>query len=128
MEEELTKEVLIKGGLERIDALAAKLGMVTEHLWGVLVRAQPIEAINTLVFFALFLALLTACAKYKWFGPFVDEKDNPIGTNIAIGVGLGFLVLVWGGVQFFALTSVAQKLFNPEYAALDYLVTLAKWK
>ena len=100
--------------IERIDALAAKMGVAADHFWPILVRQQIIEAytnIVLLVFAAALSVVLAVVAKYQF------DKDNegiafPLGAASGVVGFIVFVVLSSDG------SSIVSAILNPEYAAL----------
>lgn len=103
--------------LQRIDALAEKLGVVSEHLWGVLVRQAYVEAV-----IAAFILLATAAAwvlvvrtyrSHKAEDQYFDIEDHP-----ALTIGSIILAIVSVVVILVCPEIILTALINPEYAAL----------
>ena len=118
--------------LARIDALAAKLGVVGEHLWGVLVRQAYIEGAGALfgaVVFALVAGgVLRAAFRAKAaHNPNVKRYGEPVGPwkwedhpEWLIGGGAVVAMAVFGGSL--CAIHAATCLLNPEYAAISKLL------
>ncbi len=118
MSDELNKELA---------ALAAKLGVSVEHLWGVLVRQAYIDGLSSLVtvfccaaaglgvlWFFFYLRRkykLTAEPKERFF-----LSTEPM-EYMAVGIILVVLVAVAGNNFYWVITDF----FNPEFYALRHL-------
>lgn len=108
--------------LQRLDALAAKLGVTATHLWAVLVRQAYVE-FATSVAFAVIIAIATygfvRVVRHGIAQEWYDDYDGlpQIFTGI-VGIVLGVCWLV-------ALVGVVQGigyLINPEYFALHEVI------
>lgn len=102
--------------LERIDALAKKLGVTIEHLWGVLVRQAYVEAGFAIVWLVLGVGLLVGSARcisayYRTRERWTDEM---IFKTVVLAI-LSFLFFVVACIE----VGDVGYLFNPEYFALE---------
>lgn len=107
--------------LKRLDVLAAKVGVASEHMWGVLVRQAYIEGISVLV-----ATLLVAIGSVFIWRQFVksngayDDLDVLwlIAGTISTIIGIVFLVI--------SVDLVPTAIFNPEYYALKQILTVLR--
>lgn len=107
--------------LQRIDALAAKLGVVGEHLWAVLVKQVQVDVIVASGVLGLWTALsilwyVTNRAAIKKHG-FSDAMEFGVGRTIFFAMLVVVGIIVWSACSPVILTG----LLNPEYAALKKL-------
>lgn len=98
-----------------IEQLAAKLGTTADHLWGVLLRQAPIEAVVDL-FYVGFVVVLFFVARsfHRW--ACADERrydDWVIGSSIAWGAWCIFALIV-----MIVISELPTLFLNPEYWAL----------
>ena len=110
-----------------IDKIATKLGVTTEHLWGVLTRQAAISGTVTLVTDVVLVAVLVALFK------FVQKKTKEPEDGYAEWVGdagffawfgLGVLALLIGIGFCFDAQSIAAAFLNPEFYALQHILKL----
>jgi len=121
MNTELTKELL-----SRLDALAAKLGVAADQLWAILVRQAQIEAIQDLIVFAFWCALLVTW--YLWLGRLTrlgGEKEKEVceleGMAFAFASASGLAIGIYAWIR---MLSIPTRLLNPEYWAFRELSRL----
>jgi hypothetical protein len=95
--------------LDRVDALAAQLGLVGEHLWGVLILQAYIN--SGLAILIAVIAGTATWAYFRWVIPWLEEFEF-------IGVSLGVLVLFVILFAFINLLHNGPCALNPEYCAL----------
>lgn len=103
--------------LKRIDALAAKLGVAAEHVWGVLIKQARVEAATDAVGFIL--SLVCAYWLIRWARYMLKtgkDGDGIIWIPFAL---CAFFVLVAGIGSF---SSIPTNVFNPEYFALKTIL------
>jgi hypothetical protein len=109
-------------------ALAAKLGVNVEHLWGVLVRQAYIDGLSSLVtvfccgaaglgvlwlfFYRRRKYKLTAEPRERFFLSTTEPLEY-----LVLGIILAFLVAVAGNNFYWVITDF----FNPEFYALRHL-------
>ena len=114
-----------------LTTLADKLGTTSEYLWGILLRQAPISATITLVHI-IFIVLsgIFLWKLHKYFSKETDEKysmyDRGDGGLEALIIGLSILILIIGIVLFFAIESMFNGYFNPEYWALNKILNTLK--
>jgi hypothetical protein len=104
--------------LKRLDALAEKLGVVSEHLWAVLVRQQYVEA-----WFGQIVALVAAVLLVViWRRTLGRERgyydDAVLGASLA-SVPLGIAIVIG---SYVAMTGF----LNPEYGALREVLSVLR--
>jgi hypothetical protein len=103
--------------------LANKLGTTSEYLWGVLIRQAPISGTADLIQFSIFG--IAAYFFYKWVTSenrdFSDGGDSWPGA-IFIGLPLVLILIV----IFFCFPNTLYAFFNPEYWALDHVLSAVK--
>ncbi|WQZ49341.1 hypothetical protein Z3_25 [Bacillus phage Z3] len=118
-----------------IDELAKQLGVAATHVYEVLVKQQAVDGISLLVKAGVWLAVLillwTLMNKLvfkKWSSLY---NDDPYGFDMQFA--LGIVTVLLGVVTIFFsfyivdwLTLGIKKLLNPEYYALEDLMTFIK--
>lgn len=109
-----------------LETLAAKLGTTSEYLWSILLKQAPISAITDLIQYGL---LILACViwskKMKNTIPKILNKglnENHWAWVVAISIMLGIFIIV----AFFSIPNTIYALVNPEYWALDRLLSKLK--
>ena len=118
MKEDLTKELLA-----RLDTLAAKLGVAVESIFALYVKQAPLEAVNTLLLLVLTL-LLFASMLYSAAKATNAVSNSPTeGTFVGIAVTMGIGCLVAIIVSIYNMTNLMAQLFNPEYWALQQILS-----
>lgn len=104
--------------LQRVDVLAAKLGVAGEHVWAVLVRQAHLE-----VLFNLAVAVACGYALRKlilFVRAHTNDDDLPVAVLGALGIAIvGMFFLAALG---YALTAA----LNPEYWALQQILEALK--
>lgn len=117
-----------------IEKLAAKLGTTTEYLWRVLIKQAPISACIDVVFI---LGWIIFCfALYRIHRHLMAELPEPKQTygrenlyaihegSVAFPMIIGaFVAAVWGIVSAISISSIITALTNPEYWALQQILT-----
>jgi zinc transporter ZupT len=104
--------------LKRLDALAAKLGVTAQYLWGVLIRQAVVEGALDAGLFVAGAAVAFWCFQ-RAKELIKDEEDDTAVFPIAIG----FVVSV---VACGFLYSSICELANPGYFALDKIMKVIK--
>lgn len=114
---------------EAINNLSSKLGVASEHVYGVLVKQQVIEAISHLVVLSFFILLFLFSVKYLFLKVFMsiyrekvekyprmEDAFNTVRIIIWVGVIIATITLC---IVFVVVVPEAiQKIINPEYFAL----------
>ena len=114
-----------------LEKLAVKLGTTTEYLWGVLLKQAPITAVTELVY--LILVVLGGIALYKIHKRLSKEGDgnNSIYYDCE-GLAIAPMVIatvIWAILFvncFHSIGTIVTGFLNPEYWALDEIVSLIK--
>ena len=111
--------------------LAAKLGTTSEYLWGILVRQAPVAATITLIqIIFTVLSGIFLWKLHKYFSKETDKRysmyDRGNGGLEALMVMFSILILTIGIVLFFAIESMFNGYFNPEYWALNKILNVLK--
>jgi H+/Cl- antiporter ClcA len=115
VDKELQKEVF-----SRLDALADKLGVVSGHLWEVLVRQAYVEAISSCVFFVLAVIAIFGIYRYGVL-TFAKIKSNEWDDFAIVPFTvIGVLVGLFSGIAIVTCVgTIITGFANPEYAALN---------
>lgn len=112
--------------MKSLEILAAKLGVATEHLWGVLIQQAPISGAFELInYVAMAASVYGVVVLWK----FINNKVTKDGWNdiayiwpgIASILAAGFL---WAAI--FSLPTTFAAFFNPEYWALKQVLSAIK--
>lgn len=109
--------------LERLDALAAKVGATGEHLWRILLVQARVELVNSIVWmagsalvawflFGQFKKNVTAAKDASW-----KDEERYVFYCILFGTGCAIAVIVF----LAALASIPSEI-NPEYWALKQIL------
>lgn len=104
--------------MQRMDLLAAKLGVTVEHLWGVLIRQAYVEAVRDVFVLGVFVVAEVLIYRYlrgRIMRDFFDTPLDLLAVIAAFVVGIGLLIMA-----IEAPSSIAA-LANPEYFALQYV-------
>ena len=114
-----------------LTVLADKLGTTSEYLWGILVRQAPVAATITLIqIIFTVLSGIFLWKLHKYFSKETDERysmyDRGNGGLEALMVMFSMLILIIGIVLFFAIESMFNGYFNPEYWALNKILNTLK--
>ena len=127
MIEEITQA--IPNVIERLlNVLADKFGTTGEHLWGVLVKQQLVEAKAELVIGFLWLGLVLTCigimvVAYKKMCDDDDDDGEVVSVILFIGGFLIFIFLIFAGISFY---ESYMGFANPEFQALDEVLDVLK--
>jgi hypothetical protein len=114
---EIERKIMNEETIKLIRELAAKFGTTSEHLWGVMLKQAPLDALCDLLGFIIWIAV--AFMVGKWF----SRQDDWDETGRAVG-----MVLPWAacGIGVIALccslSSIVSGFFNPEYWALHHFI------
>jgi len=111
-----------------IDALAAKLGVAAEHVYGVLVRQQVAEGIVDIVVGTLVLTLLAVVLMilYKKYGlPTVEDETDFMFLLLAAAIPVGLIILA-GSYGIEELSTGIKQVINPEYYAIREILDAIK--
>jgi len=105
--------------LQRLDAIAAKLGVVASHLWVVLIKQAISDGTVYLTFSFIGLLVATEYAFFKYrHSDGYNERDTWFWATIgsAVVLAIAGLLCIWTGSDGF------QQFYNPEYYALQSLI------
>jgi len=111
-----------KNTQEVIQQLASALGTTTEKLWGILLRQAFIDGIDRAVWIipeALAAILLWRYCWRKLMSEDADDCEPPFMVGLVIA-GIFALVALYNASTFY------QQLLNPEYWALQQILTAFK--
>ena len=109
-----------------LEQLALKLGTTVEHLWGVLLRQAPISGtVNiiisvTVIIISVFFVRL-AIVKTKGPDAEWDEEGAFLIWVVALIIAFGSSAIVFASIK-----NIASAFLNPEYWALNELLTAIK--
>ena len=113
--------------------LADRLGTTSEYLWAVLIKQAPITGTVILIEYAVTaLAVVLVWRNRKsLMSAWTTGVDS--GDGVAFVTIMGFLIfgvvaIVWLLACLFNLGTVVSAFFNPEYFALDKVVSTLKSK
>jgi hypothetical protein len=113
--------------LQRLDALAAKLGVAVEHLWDVLVVQGYVEGATalalTLVGASLVVVGVRMLKKNLILLVGADQDEEPRYGVMAFVWGIGAVV---GCIVFATNVIYVKYLFNPEFYALYEILKLVR--
>lgn len=106
---------------DRLDALAAKMGVAAEHLWGVLVKQHLIYGISAVLGIIAVLALGFYAGRQarKIPGDLENSKGEP---NLKFVLYAANALSVVAAVLIFFMAEAVARLINPEYYALQELL------
>ena len=109
--------------IQRIDALAEKLGTASEHLWAVMVRQQYIEPLYHVVPFLIFgcVAILMLRHALRQTKDWDQMTDNQAGLYVACWV-IGVFSLLIGLCAIYQMSREVIDILNPEHAAFEDLM------
>lgn len=111
---------------ELLKALAVKLGTTTEYLFGILVAQAKVSAITSLieiVFIYLFGFILYKTHKNFQNRGVYDEYEEGAGFPMFMALGIFAILFI---CTFFLFENAINGLFNPEYWALDKILSVVK--
>ena len=116
---------------EYIDAVATKLGVAAEHVYGLLVRQQVTEGVVNIVSGLVILAVLITLIVFtaRKIGSKLDfgYMDGADLAMLLIFGGIGVALI--GGCLYFGLsvtTDGIKHLMNPEYYAIKEIIKAVK--
>ncbi|MEH7521716.1 hypothetical protein V7149_00315 [Bacillus sp. JJ1503] len=113
------KQQAIEKATQYIEAMAAKLGVAAEHVYGLMVRQQIADGVVAIVgylaFLAIGIAIILIARKYA------DYKDGNMATVIVLFGTPLFMIFALLFGAFDVLTAIKQ-LINPEYYAIKEIL------
>lgn len=119
-----------------LETLANKMGTTVEYLWSVLIKQAPIEASILLLQFSIWGIL--GFLLYKTHIKFSQQREkedehytrsiyNKYGDTAGIPMLLGLTLWVVIAIMcFFSIEDVINGFFNPEYWALQKVLSIGK--
>lgn len=114
---------------EYIDALALKLGVASEHVYGVLVKQAVVSGmvngiVLTVIPLVFLLVTIILARQVKWKSSSYQSEKEESFTMASIGFGIFFLLTF----LIFCLFAPDQyiKIFNPEYFAIKEILSVIK--
>lgn len=112
--------------LQRLDALAAKLGVTAQYVYGVYVQQARVEAVRDTIWFCLLLLVATAlfvlARKLFQYGIKHRADEWPFFVGGVTGIGGAVLIMVALGYAY----SAVGEWVNPQFWALDTLFRALK--
>lgn len=118
--------------MQYIDALAAKLGVAAEHVYGVLVRQQLAEGIThtAILTVSFIVSLVTFVIIFRALANYVGYNDEPCVIGLTI-TGFSTFVLFAANFVLFAanvilLPGYIMHIINPEYYAIREILDVIK--
>lgn len=125
MNPESTKQII-----DAITPLADKLGQGAAHLYAIYVRQMVAEGVAGLAFSLILVALLGAAWFTYWrmikSKALLDPDYPDYWGYILVGIFAGLASLVVIGVILGMSYDAILKLANPEYAAIDRIITTVR--
>ncbi len=121
--ENIISDKAIEEVMTRIDALATKLGVTAEYLFGVYVKQAYIEFISYMSYYFLYAIFMTGVVI---FGKYCIKKFNSEDFNIDSSTGIPLIVAfilicvgscIWTGISISYIRDILLCYFNPEYWA-----------
>jgi len=119
-----------------LQQLANKLGTTTEYLWAILLKQAAVDATTTLCYFIfiVFGGVLLYKLNKKFMRRYQDpnyssnqtcdyEEYEPLGFVMFISTCIWAIMFI---VIFFSLSDIVNGYFNPEYWALDKVLSTLK--
>ena len=118
--ENIISDKAIEQVMTRIDALAVKLGVTAEYLFGVYVRQAYVEVMQFVTFFSVWFIVFTL-TMLAFRKSMQVSWDNPTFWNISVVIG-GFASLILGMTVLIESKGVFACYFNPEYFAFKEIL------
>ena len=118
-----------------LEQLASKLGTTVEKLWTVLLRQAPISGTINLVLCVCLVLVAVKCFRFvnrKTTVPAKTKEDQYPNAQweeegaVGAWVGIGLLFLVIGLIIIFSVQNIATAFLNPEYWALEKILSTFK--
>ena len=112
----------VDGILQRIDALAAKIGTTAQHIWDVYVAQARVEAIRDTIFVVLFLIVssLLAYLSYRLFQHGIKENDYDVWPYVT-GTSAAIVSVACVAIALVTMYSAIGEWLNPQYWAFQNL-------
>jgi hypothetical protein len=113
-----------------VEQLAKKLGTTADYLWSVLLKQAPISALTDLIYFVLIsISGYFLLKVHKTFSKEDEHGDSKYYDNDALAPIMITLTFIWAIlfiVSFFSIGNVINGFLNPEYWALDEILSSLK--
>lgn len=109
--------------VEMLQALAVKLGTTVEYLWAVLIRQATVNAITDIIQYGLLA--LAVYVYVRWVRSDKRDLDNG-GDSWPPALILGVPLMLVAVVAFFSFPNTITALVNPEYWALNRVLSSVK--
>lgn len=110
-----------------LQSLAEKLGTTGDYLWNVLLKQAPIYAVTSTVEILLTVALTYGFVKsIPQAKKFLDGDYDILAGIYLIVAGLVLAMLIVAA--FFTVGNIATAILNPEYWALDKVLSALRRK
>lgn len=106
--------------LNRIDAIAQKIGVTVEQLWPWLIKQQYVEAIYPLVLVILFCILFFSYYNHIKNTDWDNESDLKSAIKVKLLIGIGAVCIF----AFIVFIGEFSDIFNPEYWAFKNLIEM----
>jgi len=113
--------------LKLLETLATKLDTTTEYVWSVLIKQAPISAITNVSY--LIISIIVPILLWKLHSYFYRQKmyESEYSEFVITLMGaLTLLTLICLGVGIALIPSIISGLFNPEYWALQQILSYLK--
>jgi len=113
----------VDGILQRIDALAAKIGTTAQHIWDVYVAQAKVEGVRDVMIVGIMLtmAIVTGIG-FKWFWFKAKEADSDVEGFFGFMAGVCVIVFIVSVVLTFSFAySAVGEFLNPQYWAFQHL-------
>jgi hypothetical protein len=116
-----------------IDKLAAKLGVTATYLWGVLLKQAPVAAYTMTVEYIATALVLYLCWRYRAalggaFMKGINEHEATAAITLIATFVIGIVAVVWLISCLFSFEGFVTAWINPEYWALDKIISSVKSK
>lgn len=111
-----------------VSQLAAKLGTTSEYLWGVLLKQAAIQGWIMLLQYSVTLIVLVAFFRFRsrlsaaWHS-WVEAEEVSAVVGIVV---IGLVMTIWLIACVFTVESMLTAFLNPEYWALERVLSAVK--
>lgn len=116
--------------------LAEQLGTTSKYLWSVLLKQAPVDATITVIQISIILIFVgtilkihkdSLIQKERGSGCPENKYENSENHSIIMSI-MGCVSLILLALCFFSINDVVNGYFNPEYWALDKVLSAIKGK
>lgn len=115
---------IVDKATQYIDAIASKLGVASEHVYGLLVKQAIVSGVLDLIFgVALIIATYVLVRMSIWLATSEKAYDNDL-EPYGVFTGIGALVALIFGIV--CMYSGVGELINPEYYAIKEIMDVFK--